>query len=65
MVHNDMHGTEFRLLLKKCSDKNTEYSIIILKLFHCYVFPLAQEENNSVRFSLSMTFLLEEDIGLS
>ena len=50
MVHNDMHGTEFRLLLKKCSDKNTEYSIITLKLFHCYVFPLAQEENNSIRF---------------
>ena len=50
MVHNDMHGTEFRLLLKKSSDKNTEYSIITLKLFHCYSFPLAQEENNSIRF---------------
>ena len=65
MVHNDMHGTEFRLLLKKCSDKNTEYSST-QKLFHCYVFPLAQEENNSAfldtfRFFMH-DFLLKEDI---
>ena len=43
---------------------------MIIFVRDCYVFPLAQEENNSVRFeirsgSLSMTFLLEEDIGLS
>ena len=59
-----------QITFKKGSDKNTEYSIITLKLFHCYVFPLAQEENNSIRFeirsgSLSMTFSLEEDVGLS
>ena len=69
MVHNDMHGTEFRLLLRKVLIKilnipllHWNYSIVMFSL-------LAQEENNSIRFeirsgSLSMTFSLEEDIGL-